>query len=73
MTQLNKTTEDRRASPLDVFKQKWFWDSIVSAFCWTGWAFTARFGSRTLPANMMEFVAAFGSPRCSARVCSVRR
>lgn len=40
--------------------EKWFWYSIASAFCWTGWAFTARFGSKALPANMMEFVSAFG-------------
>jgi bacterial/archaeal transporter family protein len=41
-------------------KEKWFWYSIASAFCWAGFAISARFGSKELPANTMQFVAAFG-------------
>jgi transporter family protein len=43
-----------------TLKEKWFWYSIASAFCWAGFAISARFGSTELPANMMQFVAAFG-------------
>lgn len=43
-----------------TLKQKWFWYSITSAFCWAGFAISARYGSTELPANMMQFVAAFG-------------
>jgi transporter family protein len=45
---------------MTTFKQKWFWYSVASAFCWAGFAVSARFGSNELPANMMQFVAAFG-------------
>ncbi len=45
---------------MTTFKQKWFWYSVASAFCWAGFAVSARFGSTELPANMMQFVAAFG-------------
>ena len=45
---------------MKTLKQKWFWYSVASAFCWAGFAISARFGSNELPANMMQFVAAFG-------------
>jgi bacterial/archaeal transporter family protein len=43
-----------------TLKEKWFWYSIASAFCWAGFSISARFGSNELPANMMQFVSAFG-------------
>ncbi len=48
------------SSDVNTLKQKWFWFSVASAFCWAGFAISARFGSNELPANMMQFVAAFG-------------
>ncbi len=46
---------------MKTLKQKWFWFSIASAFCWAGFAISARFVLTELPANMMQFfVAAFG-------------
>jgi len=49
-----------RNSGVTTLKEKWFWYSVTSAFCWAGFAISARFGSRELPVNMMQFVAAFG-------------
>lgn len=51
---------DNIGKRVSTLKQKWFWYSIASAFCWAGFAISARFGSNELPANMMQFVAAFG-------------
>jgi transporter family protein len=45
---------------MKTLKEKWFWYAITSAFCWAGFAISARYGSKELPANMMQFVAAFG-------------
>jgi len=45
---------------VNTLKQKWFWFSIASAFSFAGFSISARFGSNELPANMMQFVAAFG-------------
>jgi len=51
-----------RGRNLDVktLKEKWFWYSVASAFFWAGFSISARFGSNELPANMMQFVSAFG-------------
>jgi bacterial/archaeal transporter family protein len=39
---------------------KWFWYAIASSLCWTGWAFTARIGSKEITPSTMEFISAFG-------------
>lgn len=39
---------------------KWFWYAMASSLCWTGWAFTAKIGSREIPPTTMEFISAFG-------------
>jgi transporter family protein len=43
-----------------TLKTRWFWYSIASALCWTGWAFTAKLGSKEIPPTTMQFVSAFG-------------
>lgn len=39
---------------------KWFWYAMASSLCWTGWAFTAKIGSREIPPTTMEFISSFG-------------
>jgi len=41
-------------------KKSWFWYSMGSLMCWTGWAFTARLGSREIPAASMQYISAYG-------------
>lgn len=41
-------------------RSKWFWCSIASCLCWTGWALTARLGTKHMPATTMEFISTFG-------------
>ncbi|HTS59224.1 MAG TPA: DMT family transporter [Terriglobales bacterium] len=41
-------------------KTKWFWYAIASSLCWTGWAFTAKIGSKEIPPATMEFISSFG-------------
>ena len=41
-------------------KTKWFWYAMASSLCWTGWAFTAKIGSKEIPPSTMEFISAFG-------------
>jgi uncharacterized membrane protein len=41
-------------------KTKWFWYAMVSSLCWTGWAFTAKIGSKEIPPATMEFISSFG-------------
>jgi bacterial/archaeal transporter family protein len=41
-------------------KTKWFWFAMASSLCWTGWAFTAKIGSREIPPATMEFISASG-------------
>jgi bacterial/archaeal transporter family protein len=41
-------------------KRKWFWCALASSLCWTGWAFTAKIGSKEIPPATMEFISAFG-------------
>jgi len=41
-------------------KTKWFWCAMASSLCWTGWAFTAKIGSKEIPPATMEFISAFG-------------
>jgi len=41
-------------------KTKWFWYAMVSSLCWTGWAFTAKIGSKDIPPATMEFISSFG-------------
>lgn len=41
-------------------KTKWFWYAVASSLCWTGWAFTAKIGSREIPPASMQFISAFG-------------
>jgi transporter family protein len=43
-----------------TLKTSWFWYSIAASLCWTGWAFTARVGSKEIPPTTMQFVSAFG-------------
>ena len=43
-----------------TLRTKWFWYAMASSLCWTGWAFTAKLGSREIPPAGMEFVSAFG-------------
>ena len=42
------------------FKTKWFWYAMASSLCWTGWAFTAKIGSKEIPPATMEFISSFG-------------
>jgi transporter family protein len=58
-----------------AFRTKWFWYSIASCICWTGWAFTARLGSRHMPASTMEFISTFGFAlvTMAVAVCSGRQ
>lgn len=39
---------------------KWFWYAMASSLCWTGWAFTAKIGSKEIPPTTMAFISAFG-------------
>ncbi|PYX84718.1 MAG: hypothetical protein DMG70_05705 [Acidobacteria bacterium] len=43
-----------------TLRMRWFWYSIASSLCWTGWAFTAKLGSKEIPPATMQFVSAFG-------------
>ena len=52
-------------------KTKWFWYAMASSLCWTGWAFTAKIGSKEIPPATMEFISAFGFGLVS--VCVMRR
>jgi bacterial/archaeal transporter family protein len=51
-------------------KTKWFWYAMASSLCWTGWAFTAKIGSKEIPPATMEFISAFGFGLVS--VCVMR-
>jgi bacterial/archaeal transporter family protein len=42
------------------FKTKWFWYAIAASLCWTGWAFTAKIGSKEIPPATMEFISSLG-------------
>lgn len=43
-----------------TLKTRWFWYAMASSLCWTGWAFTAKMGSKEIPPATMEFISAFG-------------
>jgi bacterial/archaeal transporter family protein len=43
-----------------TIKTRWFWYAMASSLCWTGWAFTAKIGSREIPPTSMQFISAFG-------------
>jgi bacterial/archaeal transporter family protein len=43
-----------------TLKAKWFWYAAASSICWTGWAFTAKIGSKEIPPANMELIAACG-------------
>jgi transporter family protein len=45
---------------LKTLREKWFWYSIASAFCFTAFQFSARFMAWDLPVNIQQFVSAFG-------------
>jgi transporter family protein len=50
----------RLRQPGFAVRAKWFWYSVASCACWTGWALTARLGSSSIPAPTMEVVSTFG-------------
>src|ERR1700721_946055 len=39
-----------------TLRTKWFWYAMASSLCWTGWAFTAKIGSREVLPTTMEFI-----------------
>jgi uncharacterized membrane protein len=45
---------------LNALRERWFWYSIASAISFTVFQFSARFMAKDMPANMQQFVAAFG-------------
>ena len=45
---------------LKALRERWFWYSIISALCFTAFQFSARFMAQDMPANMQQFVSAFG-------------
>ena len=56
---------DAQVAELDLavrrsLKTKWFWYAMASSLCWTGWAFTAKIGSKEIPPATMEFISSFG-------------
>ena len=53
--------------------RSWFWYSIAASLCWTGWAFTARLGSKEIPPATMQFVSAFGFLLVGMLVVAVQR
>jgi transporter family protein len=44
----------------ESLKTKWFWYAMASSLCWTGWAVTAKIGSKEIPPATMEFISSFG-------------
>ncbi len=52
---------------------QWFWYSLASCLCWTGWALTARLGAAQMPATTMEFVSTCGFLLVTVVVLATRR
>jgi uncharacterized membrane protein len=49
----------------ETLKARWFWYSLTCVFCWGGWAFLSKLGSREIPAESMQFVFTVGAiPIC---------
>jgi transporter family protein len=57
----------------NTLKRSWFWYSIAASLCWTGWAVTARLGSKEIPPTTMQFVSAFGFLLVSLVIVGVQR
>src|SRR5437667_8066233 len=56
-----------------TLRMRWFWYSIASSLCWTGWAFTAKLGSKEIPPATMQFVSAFGFLLVGLVILAVQR
>ncbi len=44
-----------------IFKEKWFWYSILCVLCWGGWALLSKLGSTEIPAETMQFLFTLGT------------
>jgi len=44
-----------------IFKQKWFWYSILCVLCWGGWALLSKLGSTEISAETMQFLFTLGT------------
>jgi len=57
----------------ETLKARWFWYSVLCVFCWGGWALAAKFGSREVPPETMQFPFTVGAmPVCIALLIARR-
>jgi bacterial/archaeal transporter family protein len=57
----------------DTFKARWFYYSLLCVLCWGAWALFAKFGSREIPPETMQFLFTLGSvPICIALLVARR-
>jgi drug/metabolite transporter (DMT)-like permease len=57
----------------ETLKARWFWYSVLCVFCWGGWALAAKFGSREVPPETMQFLFTVGAmPVCIALLIARR-
>jgi bacterial/archaeal transporter family protein len=57
----------------ETLKARWFWYSIACVFCWGGWAFVSKLGSREIPAEPMQFIFTIGTIPVCILLLAVRR
>jgi bacterial/archaeal transporter family protein len=57
----------------EALKARWFWYSIACVFCWGGWAFCSKLGSREIPAETMQFLFTVGTLPVSLALLIARR
>jgi bacterial/archaeal transporter family protein len=57
----------------ETLKARWLWYSVLCVFCWGGWALAAKFGSRGVPPETMQFLFTAGAmPVCIALLIARR-
>lgn len=57
----------------NTLKARWFWYSLLCVFCWGAWALAAKFGSRGIPPETMQFLFSLGAmPVCIALLVARR-
>lgn len=46
---------------MTIFKQRWFWYSILCVLCWGGWALLSKVGSGEIPPETMQYLFTLGT------------
>jgi transporter family protein len=57
----------------ETFKARWFYYSLLCVLCWGAWALFAKFGSREIPPEPMQFLYTIGSVPVGVGLLFARR